>query len=159
MKFILKSILIGMVFISFSCQKEEESAEAKAFDAQMKQTIQIHDDVMPQMSKINNLITELESEKEELESLEEVNTQLVGEHAAAIADLQKAHDIMMAWMKSFSSSFSRTEINTGLQAKDKDSIKAKVELLEMQYNSAEEMKAAINFSIENAQKVLAKQSL
>jgi 3-deoxy-D-manno-octulosonic-acid transferase len=62
---------------------------------------------------------------------------------------------MMSWMKNFSSSFSRTEINTGLQAKDKDSIKAKVELLEMQYNSAEEMKAAINSSLENAQKVLA----
>jgi methyl coenzyme M reductase subunit D len=159
MKFILKSILIGMVFISFSCQKEEESAEAKAFDAQMKQTIQIHDDVMPQMSKISSLITELESEKEELESLEEVNALLVDKHDVAIADLQKAHDIMMAWMKNFSSSFSRTEINTGLQAKDKDSIKAKVELLKMQYNSAEEMKAAISSSLENAKKVLDEQSL
>jgi hypothetical protein len=155
LKFILKSILVGMVFISFSCQQKENSTEAKAFDAQMKQTIQIHDDVMPQMSKINSMITELESEKEELESAEEVNTQLVGKHDAAIADLQNAHDLMMSWMKNFSSSFSRTEINTGLQAKDKDSIKAKVELLEMQYNSAEEMKAAINSSLENAQKVLA----
>jgi hypothetical protein len=155
MKFILKSILVGMVFISFSCQQKGESTEVKAFDVQMKQTIQIHDDVMPQMSKINNMITELESEKEELESAEEVNTQLVGNHEAAIADLQNAHDIMMAWMKNFSSSFSRTEINSGLQVKDKDSIKAKVELLEMQYNSAEEMKAVINSSLENAQKVLA----
>ena len=84
-----------------------------------------------------------------------MNTQLVGKHAAAIVDLQNAHDLMMSWMKNFSSSFSRTEINTGLEAKDKDSIKAKVELLEMQYNSAEEMKAAINSSLENAQKVLA----
>lgn len=159
MKFILKSILVGMVFISFSCQKEEESAGIKAFDAQMKQTIQIHDDVMPQMSKINSLITELESEKEELKSLEEVNTLHVDKHDVAIADLQKAHGIMMAWMKNFSSSFSRMEINTGLQVKDKDSIKAKVDLLKMQYNSAEEMKAAISSSLENARKVLAEHSL
>ena len=156
MKFILKSIFISMVFISLSCQQKEDSTEVKAFDIQMKQTIEIHDDVMPQMSNINGLITELENKKQELESLGGVNIMLVGEHDEAIVDLQKAHDTMMAWMKSFSSSFSRTEINTGLQAKDKDSIKAKVELLEMQYKSAEDMKAAINSSVENAQKILSR---
>jgi hypothetical protein len=159
MKFILKSIFISMVFISLSCQQKEDSTEVKAFDIQMKQTIEIHNDVMPQMSKINSLITELENKKQELESLGGVSIMLVGEHDEAIVDLQNAHDIMMAWMKGFSSSFSRTEINTGLQAKDIDSIKAKVELLEMQYKSAEEMKAAINSSLENAYNILSRQKL
>jgi len=68
MKFILKSIFISMVFISLSCQQKEDSTEVKAFDIQMKQTIEIHNDVMPQMSKINSLITELENKNKSLKA-------------------------------------------------------------------------------------------
>jgi len=57
-------------------------------------------------------------------------------------------------MKRFSNSFSRTEINQGLTTKNEDSIAAKLEQLDLQYQSAEEMKAAINRALENAKTLL-----
>jgi hypothetical protein len=138
-----------------SCQ-QGPSEESKTFDKQMKETIQIHDDVMPQMSKINTLITELEAQKNELEQAEEVDIEKVELHENAISNLKDAHDLMMSWMKNFSNSFSRTEINTGLETTDKDSIKAKLQLLETQYDSAEAMQTSITEAIENAQIILSK---
>lgn len=151
MKFLLKILGIAILIISFSC-KEEQSEESKSFDVQMKETIQIHDDVMPKMSEINSMISRLEAKKETLlEAEEDKEAEL---YDTAISDLKEAHDLMMSWMKNFSNTFSRTEINSGLATKDQDSIKAKLQHLDVQYKSAQEMKAAINEAIENAQALL-----
>lgn len=148
MKTTLKLAIITFVIASFSCS-EKQSEQSKAFDAQMKETIQIHDDVMPKMSNINSMISKLEAKKGTIENTEE--TEIYNE---AIADLKVAHDLMMSWMKRFSNSFSRTEINQGLTTKNKDSIAAKLEQLDLQYQSAEEMKAAINRALENGKTLL-----
>lgn len=151
MKSLLKILGIAILIISFSC-KEEQSEESKSFDVQMKETIQIHDDVMPKMSEINSMISRLEAKKETLlEAEEDKEAEL---YDTAISDLKEAHDLMMSWMKNFSNTFSRTEINSGLATKDQDSIKAKLQHLDVQYKSAQEMKAAINEAIENAQALL-----
>jgi hypothetical protein len=155
MKTFFKFLSIAVVMLVFSC-KQEQSEDSKTFDKQMKETIQIHDDVMPKMSEINSMISKLESEKENLLKAEEVNSEKVEMHEDAIASLKDAHDLMMSWMKNFSDSFSRTEINQGLETTDKDSIKAKLTQLDAQYNSAEEMKKAIVEAIENAQLILSK---
>jgi chromosome segregation ATPase len=153
MKTIIKALFITVIAFSFSC-KEEQSKDSKAFDAQMKETVQIHDDVMPKMTELNSLISKLEKEKEKIEASGDVASEEVETYETAINDLKEAHDLMMSWMKNFSNSFSRTEINTGLATKDKDSIKAKQEMLSAQYNSAEEMQTAITKAIENAQLLL-----
>jgi len=148
MKTTLKLAIITFVIASFSCS-EKQSEQSKAFDAQMKETIQIHDDVMPKMSNINSMISKLQAKKETIENTEDTET-----YNEAIADLKVAHDLMMSWMKRFSNSFSRTEINQGLTTKNEDSIAAKLEQLDLQYQSAEEMKAAINRALENAKTLL-----
>jgi len=148
MKTTLKLAIITFVIASFSCS-EKQSEQSKAFDAQMKETIQIHDDVMPKMSNINSMISKLEAKKETIENIEDTEN-----YNEAIADLKVAHDLMMSWMKRFSNSFSRTEINQGLTTKNEDSIAAKLEQLDLQYQSAEEMKAAINRALENAKTLL-----
>lgn len=153
MKTIIKVLFLTLVIFSFSC-KEEQSEDSKAFDAQMKETVQIHDDVMPKMTELNSLISKLEKEKEEIEASDNFEAEEVEKYEIAINDLKEAHDLMMSWMKNFSNSFSRTEINSGLATKDKDSIKAKQEMLSTQYNSAEEMQEAITTAIENAQLLL-----
>jgi hypothetical protein len=155
MKTLMKVISVIVLAIIFSCQ-QNQSEDSKTFDKQMKETIQIHDDVMPKMSEINSMISKLESEKENLLKAEEVNSEKVEMHEDAIASLKDAHGLMMSWMKNFSDSFSRTEINQGLETTDKDSIKAKLTQLDAQYNSAEEMKKAIVEAIENAQLILSK---
>ena len=149
----LLSLLVLALLLS--CQ-QEVSEESKTFDKQMKETIRIHDDVMPQMSKINSLVTELEAQKTELEQAEEVDAERVELHENAIANLKDAHDLMMSWMKNFSDSFSRTEINSGLETTDKDSINAKLQLLDTQYASAEAMQKSIAEAIKNAQLILSK---
>lgn len=148
MKTTLKLAIITFVIASFSCS-EKQSEQSKAFDAQMKETIQIHDDVMPKMSNINSMISKLEAKKETIENIEDTEN-----YNEAIADLKVAHDLMMSWMKRFSNSFSRTEINQGLTTKNEDSIAAKLEQLDLQYQSAEEMKAAINRALENGKTLL-----
>lgn len=154
MNTLIKVLSIAVLMIGFSC-KEEQSQETKTFDAQMKETVKIHDDVMPKMSSINSMISRLEAEKEKLDQAEEAHVEEVEAYDAAIADLKEAHDFMMSWMKNFSNSFSRTEINEGLATKDKDSINAKLENLNVQYESAEEMRDAVNKAVENAQLLLA----
>lgn len=152
MKSLVKIVSLVFLIVASSCK--EESEEAKAFDAQMKETIQIHDDVMPKMSSINNLITKLEAKQQELEQAEEVDTEQVEMYQGAINNLKDAHDLMMSWMKNFSDSFSRTEINQGLTTTDADSIKSKLETLEVQYKSAKAMKEGINEAIGNAKILL-----
>lgn len=155
MKSIVKVVSLVVLILVSSC-KEEAPDEVKAFDAQMKETIKIHDEVMPKMSSINSMISKLEAEKEELQQADEVNSEEVDLYDMAIANLKEAHDLMMSWMKSFSNTFSRTEINEGLATTDKDSIEVKLKHLELQYTSAEEMREAVNQAIENAQVLLAK---
>ncbi|MBZ9628943.1 hypothetical protein LB456_07630 [Psychroflexus sp. CAK57W] len=154
MKTFFKILSLAVLVIASSCQ-QEQSEDAKAFDAQMKETIKIHDEVMPKLSEINSMISRLETEKEKMQEAEEVNTEKVELYDKAIADLKNSHDLMMSWMENFSTTFSRTEINTGLATQDKDSIKAKQEMLNVQYKSAEEMRKAIADAIENAQALLA----
>lgn len=153
MNILTKILGIAILAVIFSCQ-QKQSEESKAFDSQMKETIQIHDDVMPKMSEINSLITKLKAQKEEIEAADEVDSDEVEMHENAIKSLEEAHDLMMSWMKNFSNSFSRTEINTGLTTTDKDSIKAKQSQLDNQYQSAREMQKAITDALENAQKIL-----
>ena len=155
MKTLFKVICIALLVVNFSCN-EEHSEDVKAFDTQMKETIKIHDDVMPKLSEINSLISRLKTEKEELQKAESPNTEKIELHEKAIQSLKDSHDLMMSWMQNFSNSFSRTEINEGLATKDKDSIKAKMENLEAQYKSAEEMRTSITDAIENAQVILSK---
>lgn len=155
MKTIIKVLFITLVTISLSC-KEEQSEASKTFEAKMEETVKIHDDVMPKMTELNSLISKLEKEKEKIEASDGVEVEKVEKYEIAINDLKEAHDLMMSWMKNFSNSFSRTEINSGLATKDKDSIKAKQEMLSAQYNSAEEMQKGITNAIENAQVLLLK---
>ncbi|SDG40127.1 hypothetical protein [Psychroflexus sediminis] len=155
MKTFFKILSIAVLVSVSSCQ-EEKSEDAKAFEAQMKETIKIHDEVMPKLSTINSMISRLEREKEEVAETE-TSSEEVALYNEAIADLEKSHDLMMSWMKNFSYSFSRTEINQGLATIDRDSVKAKLENLQIQYKSAEEMRDFTNESIENAQALLAEE--
>lgn len=155
MKPVFKIISMTLLVLFSSC-KEKQSEDTKTFNNQMKETIKIHDDVMPKMSEINSMISKLEEEKEKLTKAEDVNVEEVQLYDQAISNLKGSHDLMMSWMKNFSNSFSRTEINKGLSTKDKDSIKAKLKNLDVQYKSAEQMRQAVNGALENAQMLLVK---
>lgn len=138
---LLVFILFGLMM---SCA-DSTPKEVAAFDQKMDETITIHDEVMPEMSKINKLIIQLEAQKDST-NLEK--------YQPAIEDLKTGHDKMMSWMKSFGDEFSKTEINQGIQLKDVDSLKQRLKELEKSYKDAEAMQNHIQEAIRNAETLL-----
>lgn len=138
---LLVFILFGLMM---SCA-DSTPKEVAAFDQKMDETITIHDEVMPEMSKINKLIIQLEAQKDST-NLEK--------YQPAIEDLKTGHDKMMSWMKSFGDEFSKTEINQGVQLKDVDSLKQRLKELEKSYKDAEAMQNHIQEAIRNAETLL-----
>jgi hypothetical protein len=140
---ILFVLFIGLIF---SCA-ESEPKEAELFNEKMKQTIAIHDEVMPKMTKITMLIQTLDKrlDSTNVESLQ-----------PAILDLKLSHDKMMTWMKNFGDDFSRTEINEGIPLKDVDSIISRLKVLDESQRSAEDMRNFLLQSIENAETLIEK---
>lgn len=142
MNILPKTLLFLVVILLFSCAKETPK-EAQEFNTLMKQTIDIHDEVMPKMSQINQQIMLLDSLK---------MTDSIAKKDA-INQLKKSHDAMMVWMKDLSNTFTRAEINQGLQTKNSDSIQLKLEKLKSLHQDANVMKSEILSSLETAKKM------
>lgn len=135
----LSLILILMLsFIACEQDKSEVKQLQKEFDTTMEETIKIHDEVMPRMVEINELLTELDirSKKKDTVGFKE-NTE----------QLESAHKEMMSWMKSFSASFDRHEVNSGITTENIEELKAKNKLVEEYKASAEKMKDNVDKSI------------
>lgn len=135
-----------ILFLGFvvSCA-DSTPKEASEFDQKMKETIAIHDEVMPEMGKINQLMSRLET-KMDSTNLEQ--------YKPAIENLKTGHDKMMSWMKSFGDEFSRTEINQGIQIANVDSLKQRLQALEKSYQEAEDMQNHIDSAIKKAEDLL-----
>jgi len=136
--YFLLTILISLM-ISCADSTPEEAIE---FDQKMEETIAIHDAVMPEMGKINKLLSQLETQ---------IDSTNIEEFKPAIENLKNGHDKMMSWMKSFGDEFSKTEINQGIQLKDIDSLKLRLEALDKSYEQAEDMKNHIQEAIKEAE--------
>lgn len=136
--------ILPVIAFILSCAKQQPE-EAKVFDEKMIETIAIHDEVMPEMSKINKLIRNLEAKKDS------TNADV---YEPAIKDLKKGHDMMMDWMKDFGDEFSKSEINEGIKLTDPDSLKMRLDALEKSKKSAEKMKNQVKSAISNAEDIL-----
>ncbi len=141
---IYQLLVVALITLSTSCIGNQPK-EAKAFDQKMTETIAIHDEIMPKMSKINQLLSQLETK---------MDSTNVENFEPAMEDLKLGHDKMMSWMKSFGDEFSKTEINQGIQIKNVDSLKQRLEVLEKSHQTAEDMNEHIKKSIEQAEKLL-----
>lgn len=154
-KIALSLSLVLLISLSFtSCKNEEAKAEANQvkemqteFDSIMKETIAIHDEVMPKMIKINEHLTnfDLISKRVDKEEFTEVTT-----------NLENGSKAMMSWMKKFSGSFERNEVNSKITIQDQDSLKMKLKTLKEFKKSAEDMKEQINTSIDYAEEIFRK---
>lgn len=137
-------IYILIIGIVISCG-DSQPKEVEIFNEKMDKTIAIHDEVMPEMTKINRLIGKLEAK------MDDTNEE---EFKAAINDLKSGHDKMMTWMKDFGDEFSRTEINNGIQLKDQDSLKTRLDALDESFKQAEDMRDHIQKAISSAELLL-----
>lgn len=132
---ILSVSLFSVLF--FSCKDNEKSQTS----TQMQQVMAVHDEVMPKMSSISKLISQLDAKIQAGDSTET--------YIKASQDLKDANKAMFDWMKGFSDRFDREEIMNGkaLSAEKQkflDEEEAKVKALRDQMNS----------SISNAEAIL-----
>lgn len=139
--------LLMIVSLSFTaCQddkkneKTEVSELQEKFNKNMKETIAIHDELMPKIIEINQLLTDLEIQSTKMDR---------DEYNRASAELQEAHGEMMSWMKEFSNYFDKDEVNSGITTEDIDELKAKNEQLDRIKKLAKQMQNNINRSLKN----------
>ncbi len=132
-KSIMKKLLILSVslfsVLFFSCKDNEKSQT----QTQMQQVMAVHDEVMPKMSSISKLISQLDAKIQAGDSTET--------YIKASQDLKDANKAMFDWMKGFSDRFDREEIMNGkaLSAEKQkflDEEEAKVKALRDQMNSS-----------------------
>jgi len=117
--------------------------EKKEYDQKIEDVLAAHDEVMPKMSTLSNLISKTEAKQD---------TTSVGEtYKNANKDLKSAHDFMMEWMRDFGDKFPNALKDTTYTQEE---YKKRLPKLEAEVKEVNEMKDAVNNSIEQAQKLL-----
>ncbi|MEL6304755.1 MAG: hypothetical protein AAGL29_03640 [Bacteroidota bacterium] len=131
------TLLSLILFVNLGCKdaKKEEGP------TQMEQVMAIHDEVMPKMGRLGELVGQLK---------EKVDTTETGkQYEAAMLDLQKANEDMMQWMMGFGDRFDSEEILEGKPLSDE-----KKAWLDEEEVKVKELKKSINASIEKAETLL-----
>ncbi|MEM6892555.1 MAG: hypothetical protein AAF554_02625 [Bacteroidota bacterium] len=136
----MKNVITILFLVTVFCigckdaKKEEELT-------QMEQVMAIHDEVMPKMGRLGELVGQLK---------EKVDTTEAGkQYEAAMLDLQKSNEDMMQWMMGFGDRFDSEEILEGKTLTDqKKAWLAEEEVKVMK------LKETINQNIEKAEMLL-----
>ncbi|MFT6370198.1 MAG: hypothetical protein ACJAWH_001281 [Maribacter sp.] len=137
MKKITLLLGIACVITVFSC-KEEKKAEGPS---QMQQVMAVHDEVMPKMSKLGQLVGKLKPMADSLG--------MDSPQAKAVRDLQDANKSMMDWMQGIGNRFDADEI-----LKNKALTAEKQKWLDEEEEKVNVAKEKINSSIANAEALL-----
>ena len=137
MKKITFILFSSLLLVTISCNEEK-----KTDGSQMKKVMAIHDEVMPEMSTIGNLVGELSE-------LENDSTEIGRRYKESRKELQEAHKAMMDWMRGFGDRFDPDEILNG-----KKLTKQKQDWLNEEEKKVKALKAQINNSIASAKKLL-----
>lgn len=135
------SLLLLILTIGLaSCKNGEKKSEGPT---QMEEVMAVHDNLMPKMSDISSLMSELETKIDSSQS----STQ----YQKAINDLEASHKAMMDWMKDFGAKFDVDEILKG-----KPLTQEKQQLLDQEQKEVDDLKKQIETSIANAKNLLGK---
>ena len=137
MKYLFFTILI-LLTITNSCKKAVSQATEMT---QMERVIAVHDDVMPKMGKIGQLINALESKTDSMDTGNPYN--------AAQNDLKEAYAYMMDWMKGFGERFDSDETLEGKMLSNEKKI-----WLTEEEGKVNLMKKMVLLSINNAETLL-----
>jgi hypothetical protein len=132
-----KLILILSVIIAVAHSCKDQNKE----NSQMKDVMAVHDEVMPKMGTIGQLVSELDQKI--------TNDAYSKDYVAAKEELKAAHKAMMDWMKGFGDRFDGDEILKG-----KALTEEKQKWLDEEEAKVKKLKEQINSSIKQAQDVL-----
>lgn len=133
-------IVLTLLFLtlSFSCKNENKSLQEKT---QMQEVMAIHDEVMPKMGTIGQLIGQLEDKIKETDASESL--------IKARQDLRDSNKAMMDWMMRFGDRFDAEEIMKGKSLSEE-----KQKLLDEEEAKIKELRTQMNTSIEKAEALL-----
>ena len=142
---IIKTILLSMLTIGTvvtSCKEEKKTESAVSVENnQMKEVMEIHDEVMPKMGKVGKLVGQLKPM---------VDTTAQGKaYAKAMQDLQAANESMMKWMRDFGDQFDSDEIMNGKELTEQKKL-----MLNVEEENIKVVKKQIETSITNAEALL-----
>ena len=127
--------LVLSLLLAASCAQKKEA------DNRMEKVIAVHDAVMPKMSRIGQLISELEPL---------ADSTAAGEpYSEAIEELKDANTGMMEWMQGFGDRFDQAEIQEGKALSAQKSAWLDEEVIKV-----EEMAEAMSRSIAKAELLL-----
>ena len=135
-----KLLIVGVLALSVvACKNKEAEPEVPAGPTQMESVVAVHDELMPKMGEIGQLIAKLEA------NIDSTNVDSV--KVKAVMDLKDANQSMMQWMRDFGTSFESDEIMKGAplseeKQKSLDTFEASVNALKAEMESAMENGAA-----------------
>ena len=137
-------ILLLTLFVAaicMSCKEDKKSDEAFPETSKMEEVMAIHDEVMPEMSTIGKLVSELKPKAD--------STETGMKYTKAMKDLQDSHKAMMDWMRGFGNRFDSDEILNGKELTDQKRI-----WLDEEEEKVKALREQIYSSIDQAQKLL-----
>ncbi|WP_100610243.1 hypothetical protein [Confluentibacter lentus] len=137
LKFTLTALFL--LFIAISCKNENKATANEK--SQMQEVLAIHDEVMPKMGMIGNLISQIDEKIKETDSTEALIN--------ASQDLKDSHKAMMDWMKGFGERFDSDEILKGKALTDEKQM-----FLDEEEAKIKTLRDKMNSSIKNAQDLL-----
>ncbi len=120
---------------------EKTSNETTEEVTQMEEIVAVHDELMPKMSEISLLITQLEERMD--------STQADSIRQVVVMDLKSANEAMMTWMMDFSKDYDSEEVMEG-----KELTPEKEALLDTYTSSVMELKDKMEGAMERAQALL-----
>jgi len=134
-------LILSLFFVfAISC-KEDKKTVPTAELTQMERVMDMHDEVMPKMSKISTLASKLRKK------IDSDNGSMIEKEA--MDELQAANKSMMDWMQDFMGHFDHDEINKG-----KTLTPEKQALLDADEQKMIEVKNKMEASIKNAEALL-----
>lgn len=143
---LIKTHWFLLIFLSIgflSCNNDSDAR--KQYEENYDEVLRIHDEVMPKMGELNALSMKL---KEKIDT----TSNDFQKYQEARKDLENAHDFMMDWMHDFSDNYVRNQ--PALEELSEEEIIKKTQGLEEEIEKVNQMKEAVNSSIENARSLL-----
>lgn len=129
---------IFLLLLSFGACK---NADEKEGPTQMQQVMAVHDEVMPEMKTIAELVGELRPKVD--------STAQGMEYEKAMKDLQASHKAMFDWMQHFGTRFTSDEILNGAPLSEE-----KQQWLDEEEDKVKALKEQIMESIDQARSIL-----
>lgn len=150
----MKQLVVILSFLtlgSISCKQGTEGpVDSSAVPSEMKATyneiMAVHDEVMPQLTIVTSLQSDLGSKLDELRREEPMNTDLMRETNRVLGSLNRADNAMSTWMENFSAFETLQEDR-------------KEDFLELNNTEINDIRDMINSSIKEAQAFLEKNPL